>query len=402
MPEVTVVGGGVVGLAAAALLARSGVEVALVEQQRLPPKEPGPEPEVRVLALTPASEAILQACGAWRNLDPGRVEPWVRMRAWAQADHDGIEFLASDINQARLGHIVENTNLVRALHQALQEASVETYCPDSVVRLEPHASGADLTLESGAHLESRIVVVADGADSKTRALAGLDWDYHSYQERAIVAEVETGRPAEQTAWQRFTPDGPVALLPLFNHHYSLIWSTVKAETLMGLSPEEFENELANAFGGHLDSMRLHGSRRLFPLGRGKASHWCTGRVVLAGDAAHVVHPLAGLGQNLGLMDAAVLQEELVAHPLSTRALRAYERRRKGPVRTTQWVLEAFRLGFSHAGNNCRRAGGFALGLAGRRRALRRFFIHLADGRMDGPQWLRTGNLFPEINTQTDT
>lgn len=393
MPDVAVVGGGAVGLATAALLARSGLEVELVEQQQLPPKKPGPDPEIRVLALTPASEAILQACGAWQNLDLSRAGPWTHMRAWGEADHDGIEFLASDINQPQLGHIVENTVLVRALHEAVQDAGVALHCPDSVERIEPYASGAILNLESGKEVDARVVVAADGANSKTRSLAGLEWDYQPYREQAIVAEIETEVTGEPTAWQRFTSDGPVALLPLFNHHYSLVWSTTRAESLMGLNPEEFGAALTEAMGGRLGAMRLCGPRKSFPLGRGCAPHWCADGVVLAGDAAHVVHPLAGLGQNLGLMDAAVLQEEIAIHSLSMRAFRAYERRRKGPVRATQYLLEGFRLGFGGGGPSFRQAGDLALELAGRYRAVRKFFIHQADGCLDGPRWLRRGSGF---------
>ena len=395
MPDVVVVGGGAVGLTAAALLARSGLEVELVEQQELPPKKPGPDPEIRVLALTPASEAILRACGAWQNLDLSRAEPWTRMRVWGETDHDGIEFLASDINKPQLGRIVENTVLVQALHQTLRDANVTLHCPDSVARLEAYTSGVTLELKSGAQLDARLVVAADGADSKTRSLAGLKWDYQPYLEQAIVAEIETELPGEPTAWQRFTLDGPVALLPLFNHHFSLVWSTTRAEALMDLDPEEFGTALTEAVGGRLGAMRLCGSRKKFPLGRGCAPHWCTDGVVLAGDAAHVVHPLAGLGQNMGLMDAAVLQEEIAIHSLGMRALRAYERRRKGPVRATQYLLEGFRLGFGSGWQGFRQAGDLAMELAGRYRAVRRFFIHQADGCLDGPRWLRAGEAFPK-------
>ena len=299
MPDAVVVGGGAVGLTAAALLARSGFEVALVEKQELPPGEPGPDPEIRVLALTPASEAILRACGAWQNMDPDRIQSWDRMQVWGEADHDGIEFLASDINKPQLGHIVENSVLVRALHQALLEAGVTLHCPDSVSQINSYSSGVTLDLESGTQLETRVVIAADGANSKTRELAGLEWDYRAYREQAIVAEIETGQPGESTAWQRFTPEGPVALLPLFNRHYSLVWSTTRAEALMELEPEKFEIALTEAVGGHLGAMRLCGPRKMFPLGCGCAPHWCADGVVLAGDAAHVVHPSGRSGPEPG-------------------------------------------------------------------------------------------------------
>ena len=388
MPDIVVVGGGAVGLTTAALLARSGFRVELVERQELPPEEPGPDPEIRVLALTPASEEILKACGAWQHLEPSRAEAWTRMRVWGETDHDGIEFLASDINKPQLGHIVENSMLIRALRQTLRDAGVGLRCPDSVARLARYTSGVTLELESGARLDASLVVAADGADSRIRSLAGLEWDYQPYREQAIVAEIETERQGEPTAWQRFTLDGPVALLPLFNHHYSLVWSTTRADALMESSPEEFEAALTEAMGGCLGAMRLRGPRRKFPLGRGCAPRWCADGIVLAGDAAHVVHPLAGLGQNLGLMDAAVLQEEIEIHSLSARALRAYERRRKGPVRATQYLLEGFRLGFGCGWQGFRQAGDLAMELAGRYRAVRRFFIHQADGCLDGPRWLR--------------
>ena len=393
MPEAVVIGGGAVGLTIAGLLARSGCSVALVERHALPPDPPGPEPEARVLALTPASQTILQTCGAWQHLETNRITPWTRMHVWEAADQEGITFLATDINEAQLGYIVENTALVRALHQALEDADITWHCPDAVVDLEPYASGVHLTVESGNEVDADVVIAADGADSTVRTLAGLDWHCHAHPEQAIIAEVEAEHADTHTAWQRFSEDGPIALLPLFNAHYSRVWSSARAEELIALDDAAFGEALTAALGGRTGTLKPCGPRRSFPLMRGFAPQWCADRVALAGDAAHVVHPLAGLGQNLGLMDAAVLQEEMAAHPLSPRALRAYERRRKAPVRATQWLLEGFRAGFGSEGSGLRTLGGLALDLAGRTRMLRRFFIHQADGGMDGPEWLQDGARF---------
>lgn len=393
MPEVAVVGGGAVGLTAAALLVQSKFSTAIIEPRTLPPDAPGPEPDARVLALTPASRKILQVCGAWERMDAGRIAPWTRMRVWERDDADGIEFKASDINQAQLGCIVEAPELVRALHQALRELGAELHNPDSVAQMDARASGIELTLESGGRLHAETVVAADGARSKIRELAGLGWDFTPHRQQAIVAEVETEKSYEATAWQRFRTDGTVALLPLFNERYSLVWSSTRAEELMQQPDSEFAESLAEALGHRLGTVRLCGSRTKLPLGRGFAPQWCASGTALVGDAAHVVHPLAGLGQNLGLMDAAVLQEEMAAHPLSQRALQAYERRRKGLARATQWTLEGFRAGFGLEGEFASRLRSHALSLAGYSRAMRRLFIQQADGRLDGPQWLCAGGAF---------
>ena len=388
MAEAAVIGGGAAGLAAAALLARDGWAATVVDGRELPPPAPGPAPAARVLALTGASRAILERCGAWEHLDPARLAPWTRMEVW-EGDGAGIAFTAEDADRAELGHIVEHDELVRALCRALAEAGAQLRCPEELAGLDTDAAGAELTFASGARLSARLAVGADGARSRTRELAGLDWEFRPHRQQAITAEVATGTDFAPTAWQRFAPDGPAALLPLFNRHYSLVWSSVRAEELMALDEDAFAAELAAALGHRLGEVRLHGARRLLPLGRGFAPRWCAGSTALLGDAAHTVHPLAGLGQNLGLLDAAVLAEELARHPADApRALRAYDRRRKGPVRAMQCALEGFRAGFGMDAPGAAALRGAGLGLVGRSRAARRFFIRRAELGLDAPAWLR--------------
>ena len=382
------IGGGAAGLAAAALLARDGWSATVVDARELPPGAPGPAPAARVLALSGASRAILERCGAWAHLDPARLSPWTRMEVW-EGDGGGIVFTAEDADRAELGHIVEHEELVRALCRALAAAGAQLRCPDELTGLDTAAAGAELELASGARLRARLALGADGAHSRTRELAGLDWEFRPHPQQAITAEVATGADFEPTAWQRFAPDGPAALLPLFNRHYSLVWSSTRAEQLMELDDDAFAAELAAALGHRLGEVRLHGARRLLPLGRGFAPRWCAGATALLGDAAHTVHPLAGLGQNLGLLDAAVLAEELARRPADVpRALRAYERRRKGPVRAMQCALEGLRTGFGVDAPGAAGLRGAGLGLAGRSRMARRFFIRRAELGLDAPAWLR--------------
>ena len=382
------IGGGAAGLAAAALLARDGWSATVVDGRELPPGAPGPVPAARVLALSGASRAILERCGAWAHLDPARLAPWTRMEVW-EGDGGGIVFTAEDADRAELGHIVEHEELVRALCRALAAAGAQLRCPDELTGLDTAAAGAELELASGARLRARLAIGADGAHSRTREFAGLDWEFRPHPQQAITAEVATGADFEPTAWQRFAPDGPAALLPLFNRHYSLVWSSTRAEQLMELDDDAFAAELAAALGHRLGEVRLHGERQLLPLGRGFAPRWCAGATALLGDAAHTVHPLAGLGQNLGLLDAAVLAEELARRPADApRALRAYERRRKGPVRAMQRALEGFRAGFGADAPGAAALRGAGLGLAGRSRMARRFFIRRAELGLDAPAWLR--------------
>ena len=389
MPDLVVVGGGATGLTAAILLAQSGYKVSVIECQALPPALPGPGPDPRVLAITPASEVILRRAGAWSHLDVGRIEPWTRMRVWEQPEIGEVVFQDTDINTGRLGTIVENVMLVRALHAAAVEAGV-SICTDALESLHERAGGVDLVLASGDRLSVKTVIGADGAHSRVRELSGLKWRTRNQPQQAIVAEVSTEQPYTPTAWQRFTSQGPVALLPLFNHHYVLIWSTEDAEELMSREPSEFEQALAQALDGRLGYVTLHSARHLLPLGCGFAPDWCTQAVALIGDAAHVVHPLAGLGQNLGLMDAAVLQEEWLAHPFERRALRAYERRRKFPTQVTQGLLEGFRVGFSCALPGAQEVRRQVLHGVDLQRWLRAFFIRQANGTMGAPAWVVEG------------
>ena len=321
--DIAVVGAGVVGCAAALLFARDGWRVALVEAQ-MPTPWRADVPDLRVYAFAPDNAALLDDLDVWRDVVSARVQPYRAMRVWDAAGGGELAFTAERLGRSELGWIVEHGLLVDRLWNAVQRAGVAVHCPQRVIALEQDADSAALTLEDHSSLRARLVIAADGPDSALRELAGLEATRHEYGQRAVVAYVETELPHRDTAWQRFLPAGPLAFLPCPNapgdargdgRRSSIVWTVPDAEAqrLLALDDATFRDELTRAFDATLGEVVAVGKRVAFPLRRQLAQDYVSGRVVLAGDAAHVVHPLAGQGVNLGLRDVAALRE-LVGSP----------------------------------------------------------------------------------------
>jgi 2-octaprenyl-3-methyl-6-methoxy-1,4-benzoquinol hydroxylase len=309
--DVVVVGGGVVGGACALALAKFGLEVALVEA-REPPRWAAAQRDLRVYAFAPDNAALLDALGVWKPVRDARVEPYRRMRVWDAAGGGEFAVDADALGRRELGWIVEHGLLVDRLWSALPAAGVEVLCPAKVESLAQDERGVRLGLDSGRSIEARIAIAADGGDSALRSLAGIDVDAHDHAQRGVVAYVETALPHEGTAWQRFLPGGPLAFLPCGDGLSSIVWSLPNDEAarVLALDDAAFGEELTDAFDARLGTARVVSKRAAFPLRRQLASSQCAGRVLLAGDAAHVVHPLAGQGVNLGLRDVAALRESV--------------------------------------------------------------------------------------------
>ena len=355
--DAIIVGAGPIGLATALLLARrsgfASARLAVVDR-RLPDdlgKVAAAPMDLRVFALSRASERILRVCGAWDDIRATRAGPYERMHVW-HADvppHGGeaLIFDAAEIGERDLGVIVENSVLQASLAGALRRAGI-ALLEGEVTSLTQERGAVNLGLGDET-LRARLVVGADGASSRVRELAGLAAARGDYGQTALVAMVETARPHQHTAWQRFLGEGTLAFLPLHDGRSSIVWSlpTARADRLLTLAPEAFERELEQDLDGALGKVRLASERIRFPLWKLSAEHYVTARLALVGDAAHVVHPLAGQGANLGLLDAAALADVLAEglaqreDPGAERILRRYERWRRSENELMAAAIDAF-------------------------------------------------------------
>jgi 2-octaprenyl-3-methyl-6-methoxy-1,4-benzoquinol hydroxylase/2-octaprenylphenol hydroxylase len=334
--DVAVVGGGMVGAAAALALARAGFATALLEARAPAAWDAGVEVDLRVVGLAPSSIALLDELDVWTSIRSARAGPYTHMHVWDAESGAAIDFDAASEGRDRLGCIVENSLVQWTLWQALETAGVRRLCPAEVKGFEAREDRVQLELADGEMLSAGLLVAADGAASPLRQLAGIGTRGRDYAQRAVVAHVATERPHQDTAWQRFLPGGPLALLPLGDGRSSIVWSLPEAEAqhVLALDDRAFLDALGVASDFRLGRIVASTPRAAFPLKLQLAERYQAERFVLLGDAAHAVHPLAGQGVNLGLRDVAELRDTLLAARAAGRdigavhVLRRYARRRR--------------------------------------------------------------------------
>ena len=350
--DVIVVGGGLVGATLALALGETGLRVAVIERSDAPAAPPGPIHGLRISAFTVASERILRALGAWSVLPAERIGPMRKMHVWERTGE--VHFDSAEIGEPVLGHIIENAVVQWAIEQRIEALrNVEWYRGTELTGLTLDDDGAGIQLPN-RRLRTSLVIGADGARSRVREYAGIAATAGGYDQEAVVAEVRTAMPHHETAWQRFLPTGPLAFLPLANGASSIVWSTTPehAARLRALDADAFGLEVADAFEWKLGAVGAPGARASFVLQHLHARTYVGNRIALAGDAAHIVHPLAGQGVNLGLLDAAALAEVIarartLGRDIGSRiTLRRYERWRRGHNTMMQATLGGFHHLFS--------------------------------------------------------
>ena len=357
--DVIIVGGGMVGASFACALADSELKIALVENARAPTWTPANH-DLRVSAITYASECFLRNIGAWEGIVARRISPFREMHVWDGSGNGEIHFDSAHIGEATLGHIIENSVIQLAVLERLAEMkNVHYIAPVETVSMSVEDDRVLLSLSDGKTLEGALIVGADGSHSWVRQQANIDVKGWSYHQKAVVTTVKTALHHNETAWQRFLPDGPLAFLPLTDGYSSIVWSatTERADQLLALNDADFMVELKSAFDGKLGDIESVGARGAFPLMLQHATRYVGTRTVLIGDAAHTIHPLAGQGVNLGFMDAATLAEVLIdaaekyksshASIAAHSVLRRYERWRKTDTLATLAAMDMFKRLFGH-------------------------------------------------------
>jgi 2-octaprenylphenol hydroxylase len=398
-----IVGAGVIGLGLASLLLARKLStagrVAVVAEHFAAAPESGADWDLRVFAMSRASERLLKVCGIWNSLPASRVFPYERMCVWdaggAPAGSGSLTFDCAEIGEPNLGYIVDGRALQWQCLQAARAAGV-LLIEGTVEKVRAGDDDVTLFLRDGREMRGTLLAAADGTESKTRELLGIDTAGHAYHQDALVAHVQTARGHANTAWQRFLNTGPVAFLPLNDGRCSIVWSVArsKAALLRSMDPESFGAALTEASGGALGQCTLTTKLATFPLKLQYALDYARPRAVLLGDAAHVVHPLAGQGLNLGLLDCAALSQVLseaggVENYGDSKHLRRYERWRRSENAVAAAALDGLERIFSNSDVLSMGLRGAGLGAVARMPFVKRGFARRALGLAgDVPEFLK--------------
>ena len=351
--DVIVAGGGMVGALTAVLLAQQNLSVAVVESFDVTTVEFAATPQLRTSAFSHASIELLKAIGAWQQLNPARHAPYIGLQTWQQRSY-ALEFSAADIKAEYLGHILENTLVQQGIWRLFAAHQIEVICPAKVQSFQRDNNLMSVLLDNGQTLQGHLLVGADGGQSKVRQLAMIGCDGWQYAQQCFAINVQMHQDQEAITWQEFHPSGPRAYLPLFDNFASLIWydsaSTIKR--LLTLSDNKLKESIVAAFPSQLNDFTII-DKAAFPLTRMHAKSYYQDNLVLVGDAAHTINPLAGQGVNLGFKDAQTLAD-CIKHGVEqgrdfydVKNLQDYQRSRYPHNLLMMSAMDACYVGFSN-------------------------------------------------------
>ncbi|EPY7926515.1 3-demethoxyubiquinol 3-hydroxylase [Klebsiella pneumoniae] len=352
--DVAIVGGGMVGGALALGLAQQGFTVTVLEKAAPPAFDPASAPDVRISAISAASVGLLKSLGVWDAIRAMRVHAYRRLETW-EWESAHVAFDAAELKLPELGYMVENKVLQWGLWQALAAHEAVTLRVGSELKtMQRGETQTALHLREGEMIHARLVIGADGANSQVREMAGIGVHAWQYQQSCTLISVECADDPGDSTWQQFTPSGPRAFLPLFDHWASLVWydAPARIRQLQSMTMAQLQQEIASHFPARLGRVTPQAAGA-FPLTRRHALQYVQPGLALVGDAAHTIHPLAGQGVNLGYRDVDALLEILAEARgrgedwASLPVLKRYQARRRADNFIMQSGMDLFYAGFSN-------------------------------------------------------
>jgi len=381
--DVIIAGGGIVGLSAALAMHQRGYTVALIDaNERI---TENPIHDARVYAINQASQFLWNELGVWPLLDKTRVSSYQHMHVWDASNGACIDFDARMVGTDHLGNIIQESVLRRALLTAIKATTLQIFSDCRIGKL--HMQDDTILISDDIDdWQTQLLIVADGACSRIRELLGIGVNHWPYHQHAIVTTIQTEKSHNSTAYQVFNPEGPLAFLPLVDSHQcSIVWSTqpANAQRLMALSDMDFADAVKGAFAAKLGYCEVLSQRYQFPLHMRHTKQYSGSHWLMMGDAAHTIHPLAGLGLNLGLSDLSTWLKintyQGRSQMWSNKSLAAYQRQRKSEVWQTIALMEGIKTLFAQPLPPVPVLRGLGLHLCNQLSPLKRYFIRHAAG-----------------------